>query len=369
VQQLAAKEEFLFASSLLGSMRRRRRSPLWCPSFGEVVEVVSTTAAADDWYVFTVNATTMPAEIAATNATVEASENSEATPPETISPAIPVSALSPPRPREGDSLLSGLFVAVDDLVDGLEHPPRCSRGPPPPAKIALGRDAIGPETHDGDGSTSAETAHRGTWVFGAERTPSGSYGGDGNLYAYVRNDPVNLIDPDGQEPLTLTAIALGAWAAVEFGLSVYDAYSTGATLADPEASVGEKLSTVGLFALGTIAPGGGYTAAPKVARGGAAIVRVGQRGEDAVRAACSIGDKMKIAVNGRNRIPDGLTNTVLSEVKNVGSLSYTQQLRDFADFAAQNGRQFDLYVRPTTQLSGPLMDAIRAGHINLRYIP
>jgi hypothetical protein len=77
----------------------------------------------------------------------------------------------------------------------------------------------------------------------------------------------------------------------------------------------------------------------------------------------------RITVNGATRIPDGLTGTVLSEVKNVGALSYTQQLRDFVAFARQSGRQFDLYLRPNTQLSGSLQDAVRAGEINLRYIP
>jgi hypothetical protein len=105
------------------------------------------------------------------------------------------------------------------------------------------------------------------------------------------------------------------------------------------------------------------------ARGGAAAVRAGQAGEAAVRAATNIGPATRITVNGATRIPDGLTGTVLSEVKNVGALSYTQQLRDFAAFARQSGRQFDLYVRPNTQLSGPLQDAVRAGEINLRYIP
>ena len=96
---------------------------------------------------------------------------------------------------------------------------------------------------------------------------------------------------------------------------------------------------------------------------------IGKAGEAAVRAAVDIGPKVPIQVAGRTRIPDGLTNTVLSEVKNVQSLSYTQQLRDFASFAQQTGRQFHLYVRPNTQLSGPLTEAVQAGQIHLRFIP
>lgn len=65
------------------------------------------------------------------------------------------------------------------------------------------------------------------------------------------------------------------------------------------------------------------------------------------------------------RIPDELTSTALGEVKNVANLSYTNQLRDFAAYAQQEGLGFNLYVRGSTTLSGPLQDAVSAGQINL----
>jgi hypothetical protein len=105
------------------------------------------------------------------------------------------------------------------------------------------------------------------------------------------------------------------------------------------------------------------------ARGGLAAVRLGRAGEDAVRAAFDIGNPTRILVNGRNRIPDGLTTNILSEVKNVRSLSFSRQLRDFSDFAQQTGRRFDLFVRPNTELSTPLRRAVQDGTINLRLIP
>jgi hypothetical protein len=111
-----------------------------------------------------------------------------------------------------------------------------------------------------------------------------------------------------------------------------------------------------------------FRAGRAAGRGGAAAVRLGQAGERSVRAANDIGSKVQIRINGRTRIPDGLTDNAISEVKNVRSLSYTQQLRDYADFAQETGRRFDLYVRPDTELSKPLMDAVGAGHINLRFI-
>lgn len=114
----------------------------------------------------------------------------------------------------------------------------------------------------------------------------------------------------------------------------------------------------------------GGVRATKAGPGGASPVRVGQAGEDAVRDAYEIGPKIKIDVGGRKRIPDGLTPSTLSEVKNVASLSYSSQLRDFAQYAQQTGRSFDLCVRRTTRLSGPLQRAARpGGPINLRFIP
>ncbi|WHI48954.1 RHS repeat-associated core domain-containing protein [Microbulbifer sp. VAAF005] len=97
--------------------------------------------------------------------------------------------------------------------------------------------------------------------------------------------------------------------------------------------------------------------------------QLGRIGEESVRASFNIGQKKKFSINGRDRIPDGVTSTTLSEVKNVKSLSYTRQLRDFSDIAKQQGLRFDLYVRPSTKLSGPLSDAIKNGTINLKFIP
>jgi Restriction endonuclease fold toxin 7 len=114
---------------------------------------------------------------------------------------------------------------------------------------------------------------------------------------------------------------------------------------------------------------GGGDAAGGAARGGASVVRTGQAGEAAVRSVADIGDKTLVRVAGRTRIPDGLTSTALSEVKNVNSLSYTKQLRDFAAHARANGLKFDLWVKPTTQLSGPLEQEISSRAINLQHIP
>lgn len=100
-------------------------------------------------------------------------------------------------------------------------------------------------------------------------------------------------------------------------------------------------------------------------RGGATPVRAGQVGEAAIRAAEDIGPKGSFQINGRTRIADGLLPGVLSEVKNVKSQSLTQQIRDYIDFANQKSSRVDLYVRSSTYLTKPLMDARDAGAVHI----
>jgi RHS repeat-associated protein len=102
----------------------------------------------------------------------------------------------------------------------------------------------------------------------------------------------------------------------------------------------------------------------------ASAVNIGRAGEDAVRAFYDIGSKEAINIGGgATRVADGLTGSVLSEVKNVQSLSFTQQLQDFAAYTNVNKLRFDLWIRSDTKLSGPLQDAISSGKINPRIIP
>ena len=109
--------------------------------------------------------------------------------------------------------------------------------------------------------------------------------------------------------------------------------------------------------------------AAETAGGALTSGQLGQAGEAAVRGTYDIGDKVSININGQVRIPDGLTDSTVSEVKNVANQSFTQQLRDYLDFAQQTGRSFDLYMTPTTNISGPLQDVMDSGLINRLDIP
>jgi len=114
------------------------------------------------------------------------------------------------------------------------------------------------------------------------------------------------------------------------------------------------------------------TAAEGLEGGGMAAIRqLGTDGEDAANILKNTEHIPSASGTAAYRIPDVLDHgaQVIGDVKNVGRLSYTSQLRDYASYAQQNGYQFQLWVRPTTQLSGPLAAQVANGNIILNFLP
>ncbi len=102
---------------------------------------------------------------------------------------------------------------------------------------------------------------------------------------------------------------------------------------------------------------------------GTALARqLGLAGEEAVGIT---GPKVGIRIGDQLRFPDRFNEftNVLDEVKNVQYQGFTRQLRDYSTFTQQNGGTFNLWIRPSTRLSGPLQDAIDSGLINPKFIP
>ena len=100
------------------------------------------------------------------------------------------------------------------------------------------------------------------------------------------------------------------------------------------------------------------------------VAATGRTGEAAVRSAYKIGEKKFFRLaDGQGRIPDGVNDVALSEIKNVAKQSFTKQLRDFSAIAKSEGLQFELYVRSTTKLTGPLLEQIHKKNIILKFIP
>ncbi|MGP0059300.1 MAG: putative toxin, partial [Beijerinckiaceae bacterium] len=145
----------------------------------------------------------------------------------------------------------------------------------------------------------------------------------------------------------------GAYYSVRSGVVGFDLSSTAA---------GEAFSALRL-----------YGVADELASGTTLAQQLGQAGEEAAGIIANTQRIPSLTGTAAYRIPDVLNESsqIIGEVKNVGYLSYTSQLRDFILFAQQNGFQFQLTVRPSpsTTLSGPLQNEIASGNITLRNLP
>jgi hypothetical protein len=106
--------------------------------------------------------------------------------------------------------------------------------------------------------------------------------------------------------------------------------------------------------------------------GGTGPVNAGKIGED----LAGIGkNKPKIRIESlsntaKYRIPDELLRDqkILREIKNVGKLSYTKQIRDFNAWAKKYGYKFILQVRLGAKISGTILEEIEKGNIILKQI-
>ena len=206
-----------------------------------------------------------------------------------------------------------------------------------------------------------------------------------NLFAYCMNNPVNRFDVNGNWSMpnwlkvTVGAVALagaialtvatgGGAAAVAVGV----AKVVGSVVLSTAVSAGAGYLNNGKqgaidgacngFMFGSLSALGG--AAFKYAKVHSATTgspnSMGKAGERMVGIDQSA--KKPIQINGRTRIPDAMTDTTLTEEKNVKYISNTQQLRDFAAFANDTGRSLELWVRPTTRIAKTVIDA--GWHIN-----
>jgi len=97
------------------------------------------------------------------------------------------------------------------------------------------------------------------------------------------------------------------------------------------------------------------------------VAAKGQAGEKAAGIT-----QKKVAVqgpiSGKTRFPDEITATTIKEVKNVAKQGWTAQLKDSAEIAKQTGKTFELWVRKSTVLSGPLQAAEKAGQVFINYL-
>ena len=189
-----------------------------------------------------------------------------------------------------------------------------------------------------------------------------------HAYAYALNDPVNLTDPSGEFPPLWAAIGVAAWTAFEIGSSGLDAYNTAATLADPCATSEQKLFTTGLFAAGLALPGGGYASGARFS-----ITKGRDLGLAFEKLAGIEGPKRAVETalgTATRRFPDQIAplERTIREVKSSANVYHTKQLRDYAAIAQRMGYSFELIVKESARVSGPLQNAIEEGLVTLKRI-
>ena len=228
-----------------------------------------------------------------------------------------------------------------------------------------------------------------------------------NLFAYCLNNPVNMTDTAGNLPFFIVTAVIGAvagaivggvvaakngrnvWAGAGIGAAAGALIGSGVGAAAGIALAGSVTATTGAVMAG------GSTLAATVSAGGigagATYIsnNVSQAANNFAPAAQTAAGKMQeVAEKGRTgealsgivkntvripsmtgtasyRIPDGLDMgaKILSEVKYyTGTLSYTNQLRDFVMWSQANGYQMYLYTI-NESFTGPLKQAIDSGII------
>ncbi len=180
------------------------------------------------------------------------------------------------------------------------------------------------------------------------------YAGGRNLYAYVGNDPLNLIDPFGFDAGSpLKNFATSAYNAVlaqpvkdinQFASDLWNSplETTSRLLRSfPQTRVEGELIT-------SVAAGTAYL--QNFARGAASEARVLQD------IGLTKNTQSVITTEGRS-VPDALTDTLSVEIKDAAYVSRTSQIRIQTDAASASGRQSVLITGEETRVSGPASEA------------
>ena len=208
-----------------------------------------------------------------------------------------------------------------------------------------------------------------------------------NLYAYSGNNPTTRIDQSGHCWIVVGALLgaiTGAVAGAVISYAVTGKVNGWAVLggAITGAAIGSGLGFLAEGALASSAATAGSVGATASASD-IAILNTAQQTETIVSnmspndigktgetMAGIVKNTQTVLMNSGNRIPDMLDNAnhIMGEVKNVASLSYTAQLRDYFSYATENAYEMHLWVRNSTYLSGPLLKGIAENEVIIHFL-
>jgi RHS repeat-associated protein len=135
---------------------------------------------------------------------------------------------------------------------------------------------------------------------------------DLNLYGFCRNDGLNARDKDGRLAVPLVV----AYLVCELAMAAIDTYVLFDTLADPDATFGEKILTAAGFALSAVGPGGAYTLLGKRAGGELVSSVSAQSVKCGFNAVRRVGDRLE-TVYDVLRNPSLLTGKGPAEIKAI----------------------------------------------------
>lgn len=188
-----------------------------------------------------------------------------------------------------------------------------------------------------------------------------------NGFAYCFNNPVNMEDPTGYIAWWIIGAGVGAIAGGIVG-AIISKKKTG-TVNWKYVAAGAGIGALGGAGLGYLAKTAYGVASAAISTAGAAAQRMenarklGQQGEQAANIVKNTERIKSLTNTAKYRVPDALSKTTLTEIKNVKYQALTNQIKDFVLWSEQEGLEFVLKTRLDTKISAPLQNLIDEGKI------